>query len=146
MRVTDSRRATLKAKKTPLSTTPIATPTARLDVATVTPTVATMTALDTLGWVTRVRSDDQSKVSIDTMTMMATSAATGTCDTQGFSATIRISRSAPANKVESRPRPPYFTLLTVCPIIPQPAMPPNRLAARLARPRPAHSRFLELEV
>ena len=44
-----------------------------------------MTTLDTLGCVTSVRSDDQSNVSIETMTMMATSAATGTCDTQGFS-------------------------------------------------------------
>jgi predicted carbohydrate-binding protein with CBM5 and CBM33 domain len=32
-------------------------------------------------------------------------------------------------------------LLTVWPIMPQPAMPPNRLAAALAMPRPVHSRF-----
>jgi hypothetical protein len=73
--------------------------------------------------------------------MIATRAATGTCETQGFSSTIRISSSAPANSVERRPRPPYFTLLTVWPIMPQPAMPPNRLAAALAMPRPVHSRF-----
>ncbi len=33
-------------------------------------------------------------------------AATGTCDTQGLSATMRISRKAPANSVDRRPRPP----------------------------------------
>ena len=78
--------------------------------------------------------------------MMATSTATGTCDTQGLSATIKNSKNTPANKVDKRPRPPYFTLLTVWPIMPQPAMPPNRLEAILARPRPLLSRFLELGV
>jgi hypothetical protein len=37
-------------------------------------------------------------------------------------------------------------LLTVWPIIPQPAMPPKKLAATLATPRPLHSRFFELGV
>lgn len=93
-----------------------------------------------------MRSDDQSKVSTETMTMIATRATTGTCDTQRFSATMRISSRAPANSVDSRPRPPYFTLLTVCPIMPHPAMPPNRLDATLARPRPQLSRSFELGV
>ena len=114
---------------------------------TVTTTVATMTALDMLAdGCTSARSEPQSNVETDTITMMATSAATGTCDTQGFNSTMRISRNTPANSVDSRPRPPYRTLLTVWPIMPQPAMPPKRLAATLARPRPLHSRFLALGV
>jgi hypothetical protein len=96
----------LKVKNTPLSSTPTATPAARLSVATVTATVASITALDMRGWRTSVRSDPQSKVDADTITMIATSAATGTCDTQGLSSTMRISRKAPANSVDSRLRPP----------------------------------------
>src|ERR1044072_8240640 len=89
------RRATLKVKNTPLSSTPTVPPSARLAVKTVTTTVATMTALDIRGWTTTARSDDQSKVSIETITMIATSAATGTSETHGFRSTIRISRNAP---------------------------------------------------
>ncbi|MNV02446.1 hypothetical protein D3C71_926820 [compost metagenome] len=137
---------TLNAKNTPLSTTPTATPAARLWVAMVTTTVASMAALDRRGWRTRAPSDFQSNVSADTITMMATSAITGTLDTQSFSATMRMSKNTPANNVDRRPRPPYFTLPTAWPIIPQPAMPPNRLAAMLATPSPAHSRFLSLGV
>ena len=80
------------------------------------------------------------------MTMMATRAITGTCDTQGLRATISTSRNTPANRVDRRPRPPYFTLPTAWPIMPQPAMPPNTLEAMLASPRPVHSRFLSLGV
>ena len=75
-------------------------------MATVTTTVASITALDSLGCLSRARADPQSSVEADTITMMATSAATGTWDTQGLSSTIRISRKAPANSVDSRPRPP----------------------------------------
>ena len=75
-------------------------------------TVASITALDRRGWRTTAPSDFQSKVEADTITMMATSAITGTCDTQSLSATMRISKNTPANSVDSRPRPPYFTLLT----------------------------------
>ncbi len=103
---TSSSCATLKVKNTPLSITPTATPAARLAVATVTATVVAITTLEVRGWRTTPRSEPQSKVAADTITMIATSAATGTCDTQGLSTTIRISRNTPANSVESRPRPP----------------------------------------
>ena len=109
---TASMRDTLNAKNTPLSNTPTATPAARLWVAMVMTTVASITALDRRGWRTTAPSDFQSKVEADTITMMATSAITGTRDTQSFSATMRISKNTPANSVDSRPRPPYFTLLT----------------------------------
>ena len=54
----------------------------------------------------KARAEPQSKVEADTMTMMATSAATGTCETQGLSSTMRISKNAPANSVDRRPKPP----------------------------------------
>ena len=50
----------------------------------VTTTVASMAALDRRGWRAGAPSDFQSNVSADTMTMMATSAITGTCDTPVF--------------------------------------------------------------
>ncbi len=105
-----------------------------------------MTALELRGCTTSVRSEAQLKVSADTITMIATNTITGTCDTQGLSNTFSSSRKTPANNVDNRPRPPYFTLPTAWPIMPQPAMPPNRLAAMLASPRPEHSRFLSLGV
>lgn len=43
-------------------------------------------------------------------------------------------------------RPPDFTLITDCPIIAQPAMPPIRPEAMLAMPWPLHSRLLSLLV
>jgi hypothetical protein len=54
------------------------------------------------------------------------------------------SRKTPAMKVDSRPRPPDFTLITDWPIIAQPAMPPMKPVAKLATPWPTHSRFLSL--
>ena len=47
---------------------------------------------------------------------------------------IRNSKNAPAKKVESRPLPPDLTLITDCPIIAQPAMPPKNPATILAIP------------
>ena len=49
-------------------------------------------------------------------------------------------------KVDSRPRPPDFTLITDWPIMAQPAMPPRKPVAKLATPWPMHSRFLSLGV
>ncbi len=90
--------------------------------------------------------DDQEKVPIDTMIMMATSAAIGICFTQSPSTTIMNSRKMPAQKVESRPRPPDFTLIIDWPIMAQPAMPPMKPVAVLAMPWPMHSWFLSLGV
>gem|GEM_PF-5201183 len=66
--------------------------------------------------------------------------------TQGPSTASRNSRKAPATKVDSRPRPPEVTLITDWPIIAQPAMPPRKPVAVLARPWPTHSRLRWLGV
>ncbi len=55
---------------------------------------------------------------------------------------MRNSRNAPAQRQDNRPRPPEETLITDCPIIAHPAMPPNRPEVMLPSPCPAHSRFL----
>ena len=57
-----------------------------------------------------------------------------------------MSRNRPATRVDKRPRPPDFTLITLWPIMAQPAMPPTKPVAMLATPWPTHSRFLSLRV
>ena len=94
----------------------------------------------------QVVSDDQLKVPIETMIMMATSAGIGMMRTQSPRTRIRNSRNTPAAKVDSRPRPPDFTLMTDWPIMAQPAMPPKKPVTKLAMPWPMHSRFLSLRV
>lgn len=51
---------------------------------TVTAAVATITALESFGCFKSARAEPQSSVEADTITMMATRAATGTCETQGL--------------------------------------------------------------
>ena len=92
--------------------TPTSTPYARLCVATTTTTVASMTTLDVAGFVRKLLSELQLKVPIDTMIMTATSAAIGIRPTVSPSTTTRMSSNTPATKVDSRPRPPDFTLMT----------------------------------
>ena len=60
-------RVTLNAKNTPLSSTPTPTPIDRSCVTTVTATVASMTAPETLGWRARSASEPQENVLIETM-------------------------------------------------------------------------------
>ena len=76
----------------------------------------------------------QLKVPMDTMIITATSAAIGMRATQSPTNTTISSRNTPAVKVDSRPRPPDFTLMTVWPIMAQPAMPPRKPVAMLAMP------------
>jgi hypothetical protein len=80
------------------------------------------------------------------MIMTATSAAMGIIFTHPPNTTIKISRKTPATKVESRPRPPDFTLMTVCPIIAQPAMPPKNPETIFATPGRRIHGFLLLSV
>jgi len=124
----------------------VSTPWARSCVATVTTTVASITALELFGCSRRLRTESQLKVPIETMIITATSAAMGICLTHSPRNTTRISRTTPATSVDRRPRPPDFTLITLWPIMAQPAMPPMKPVAMLATPWPTHSRFLSLFV
>ncbi|MNT21220.1 hypothetical protein D3C72_1565520 [compost metagenome] len=78
--------------------------------------------------------------------MTATSAGIGIFATSGPSTTIRNRRKEPATKVESRVEPPDFTLMTDCPIMAQPPIPPKNPVTKLAMPCPLHSRRLSLGV
>ncbi|MNX93577.1 hypothetical protein D3C86_1257650 [compost metagenome] len=109
-------------------------------------TVATITTDELFGWVARLRTERQLKVLIDTMIITATSAAIGICLTHGPRKTTSTSSSAPATKLDSRPRPPDFTLMMDWPIMAQPGMPPSTPATILAMPWPRHSLFLSLAV
>ncbi len=80
------------------------------------------------------------------MIITATSAAMGIWPTQSLRNTTISNSTTPATSVDSRVRPPDFTLITDWPIIAQPAMPPNRPETMLATPCPLHSRFLSLLV
>ena len=82
----------------------------------------------------------------DTMIMTATSAAMGIWRTQSLKNSSNSNKKMPALSVDRRPRPPDFTLMTDCPIIAQPAIPPRKPLAMLATPCPMHSRLLLLVV
>lgn len=83
---------------------------------------------------------------METMIITATSAAMGIWPTQSLRNTTISNSTTPAISVDRRVRPPDFTLITDCPIIAQPAMPPNSPETILAMPWPLHSRFLSLPV
>src|SRR5690554_769606 len=137
---------TLRAKNKALSNTPSNTPNAKLWVTTTTATVLSITIEELFGWLRKATTDDQLKVPIDTMIITATTAALGICATQSPKKTTSISKNTPAIKVDKRVRPPDLTLITDCPIMAQPAMPPKNPEAMLAVPWPTHSRFLLLGV
>ncbi len=82
----------------------------------------------------RLRSESQLKVPMDTMIITATSAAMGIWLTQSLRNTTINSSTTPAIKADRLVRPPDFTLITDCPIMAQPAMPPIRPEAMLATP------------
>ena len=93
-----------------------------------------MTMVSLLGITAMSRSEVQSKVLMETMIITATSAPIGICRTQGCRvSSIPISVS-PATSEERRVRPPEVTLITDCPIMAQPAMPPKKPVTMLATP------------
>ena len=134
--------ATWRANNSAESTMPTETPRARLCVQTTVPTVTTITSVSVTGIVRTPASDDQSNVPTDTMTMTATSAPIGIRTSQSARTRMKKSRNAPAANVDSRPRPPDFTLITDCPIMAHPAIPPNRPDTMFATPCPRLSRSL----
>ena len=106
--VTRKSWAILPAKKMPDRSTPTSTPMARLWVQTTVTTVASMTMEEERGWTASAVIEDQEKVPIETMIMIATRAGMGMMLTRSPRPTTRISRTTPAVKEESRPRPPDF--------------------------------------
>src|SRR5690625_7766639 len=90
---------------------------AKLWVKTTTTTVAIMTIFVDRGCFLRSLTELHEKVPIDTMIITATKAAMGICLSHSSKNTIKINKKTPAEKVDKRPRPPDFTLITDCPII-----------------------------
>src|SRR5699024_11354558 len=107
----------LRAKSTIDTITPTMTPRARLLVGTTTTTVMTMTRVSVQGSFLTVFGEmlRQSKVTIDTKIITATSAAMGIIPTMSPRATHKTIRNTPAKKVEIRVRAPDLTLIMVWP-------------------------------
>ncbi|MNN49554.1 hypothetical protein D3C81_1640840 [compost metagenome] len=78
--------------------------------------------------------------------MTPTNAAIGICFTTLPRTKIKNNKNTPDIKVDNRERPPDLTLITVCPIIAQPAMPPKNPDTTFAIPCPRTSLFLSLFV
>ncbi|MNL30449.1 hypothetical protein D3C87_1521860 [compost metagenome] len=115
-------------------------------VITTVPTVSNMTRNSPFG-VTRHRlSEAQSKVLNETMNITATREAMGMRATQSPSNKMNTSNSTPAERVDRRPRPPDFTLMTDWPIMAHPAIPPKKPVTTLATPWAFDSRCLSLGV
>src|SRR5690554_3428497 len=127
-------RPILLAKNKVASNTPANTPSAKLCVYTTTATVVIITILVDNGNLRMSFTELQEKVPIDTIIITATSAAIGICLIQSLKNTTIINKKKPATKVDKRPRPPDLMLITDCPIIAQPAIPPNKPAPILAIP------------
>src|SRR3546814_11295999 len=89
-------------------------------------TVTSMTTDDCQGCERRFFMEPQLKVPIDTMIITATSAGIGIRATSGPSTTIRKRRKIPDTKVERRVSTPDLTLMTDCPIMAQPPIPPKK--------------------
>ena len=84
-------------------------------------------------------SEENSKVPILTMNMIPTSTATGIAAiTSEKLTTSMISKTAAVNE-ESLPRPPDVKLMTDCPIIAQPAIPPKSPDVLFPTPNAIHS-------
>src|SRR5690625_2190812 len=128
------------------NSTPTNTPIARLWVTTTTATTTIITMFDDNGSLGMLRIESHEKVPIETMIITAASAAIGIWATQSDKKTTIASSTMPAVSVDNRVRPPDFTLMTVWPIMPQPAIPPMKPVQILEIPWPRHSRFLLLPV
>ena len=97
-------------------------------------TVANITIEELRGCFLRSAIDCQLNVPIETMIIIAISAAIGIIPTQSPSPTHKIKRNTPAQRVDSLPLPPDLILITDCPIIAQPAIPPINPVKKLDIP------------
>ena len=77
---------------------------------------------------------DHSKVPITTMNITPISTATGICSINAEPTNIKESRNNAAEIPESRPRPPDFILMILCPTMAQPPMPPKNPVIVFATP------------
>src|SRR5699024_6242170 len=132
------------AKNNALNMTPTMTPRARLLVNRTMMTVRIMTNASVLGAFIVYLNEPQSNVPMETMTMMPARIGIGICTTQSPRTIIRNIRNAPAVNVDRRVVAPDLTLITDCPIIAHPPMPPKKPVMKLAMPCPRDSLFLLL--
>mmetsp|Transcript_4537 Transcript_4537/g.12473 ORF Transcript_4537/g.12473 Transcript_4537/m.12473 type:complete len:211 (-) Transcript_4537:821-1453(-) len=128
----------LQAKLSAERMVPTTTATAR-SWTTVTKDTMAITAASALGIFRTIRSELHEKVDSQTMNMMPTRAAIGTCPSKGAPATIPRPKMTAMAIPESRLVAPDCTLTCVCPIIAHPPMPLDSPLKTLPRPWPMHS-------
>ena len=89
-----------------------------------TETITSTTASDT-GIFFMIRKLDQANVSITIINITPTKAAIGTCSIYLSANRMNVSKVIAIITPDKRPLPPALILITVCPIIPQPPVPPK---------------------
>ncbi|MNN22474.1 hypothetical protein D3C81_1358320 [compost metagenome] len=109
-------------------------------VKTVMRVTAKITKASLRGTLLSTRNEAQAKVCCDTTNITPTRAASGMRSISGDRNSTNSRIITPATPPERRPRPPELRLITVCPIIAQPPMPPNTPETMLAAPNATHSR------
>ena len=134
----------LVAKKSALNTTPTITPMARLCVINTIITVRIITKASVFGAFLTYLKECQSTVPIDTMTIIPAKIGIGICTTKSPNTIIINMSTTPAVNVDNRLVAPDFTLMTDCPIIAQPPIPPKNPVMIFAIPCPRDSLFLLL--
>src|SRR5699024_2005524 len=135
----------LVAKNKALKTTPTMTPIAKLSVSKTLITVIIITAASVFGAFGTYFREPQSTVPMATMTIIPARIGIGICTTKPPKPMIKKRRNETAIKVDNRLLAPDFTLITDCPIMAQPPMPPKKPVMIFAMPCPRDSLFLLLK-
>src|SRR5699024_1229082 len=109
-------REILATKMKVLKMTPITTPIAKLLVYKITATVTIITTDSDFGACFKIVNELQLNVVIATIIIIPTRTGMGISTTISPKTIIKNNKNAPATKVDKRPRPPDFTLITDRPI------------------------------
>ena len=108
---------------------------------TVTEETMIRTEASDLGIFFKILKLDQAKVSITIINITPIKAAMGTCSINLSVKRIKVSNVSAIIIPDKRPLPPALMLITVCPIIPQPPVPPKSPLTMFPAPCATHSLF-----
>ena len=129
-----------QAKTSAETITPKNTATAK-STKTVTAETKIKTKASDFGIFFRILKLDQAKVSITIINITPTNAAIGTISMYLSAKRIKVNSVNAIITPDKRPLPPALILITVCPIIPQPPVPPKRPEMIFPEPCAIHSLF-----
>ena len=106
---------------------------------TVSAETATKTITSLFGILFKILKLDQAKVPITTINITPTKAAIGTCSISTEANNINANKVNAATMPDNLPRPPPFILISDCPIMAQPPIPPKKPVTIFAPPCAKHS-------